>query len=654
MGEGSVRKKTKWKKAAPALLAAAIGMGGVMMPLANGFVAHAEEPAQTIAPMNDEQIASTFMTAVSKGNWEGAYALFNETLKKHVPAEIFPKVWQAKTAPYGKLGKPLSIKRETNSVHTNVVMTYEAEKFPMDITINFDKDGYIDDFYIPFYYTPASQYKEPSYDKKENYMEKEVTIGEGEFALSGTLTMPKGKGPFPVVVLVHGSGPNDKDESLYSTKPFRDIAVGLANKDIAVLRYEKVTREHHIKSGMNPKLTIQEETVDDAIKAVELLQTIPQVDKKQVYVLGHSQGGYALPRIIEADREHKIAGGIVVSGPSGKFQDLMLWQQQDALERAKKQGAPPEQLEALKANLAFWEQQIALINDPKYSKDSIPKELQFPNAYWWYELRDYVPTQLAAKQDVPLLIMQGGKDLQVPLSHINEWKDALVNRDNVIYKQYPNLIHLLVNYAGEPDYSEYAIPANVPENFIQHMANWIEGGKRSVSFSDVKEGFWAYEELQFAAEEGYVNGYPDGTFQPNKEVTRAQAAKLVANALGFKEEDVTDQTKFTDIPADSEFLPYVRFLKQKGIMSGYKDGTFKPNEKLTRAQMAKLLTTAFQLKGHPTKPFKDVHNGHWAARYIDALAANGITTGKPDGTFAPNKKMTRAQAAAFLYRVLQL
>ncbi|MFC3884608.1 S-layer homology domain-containing protein [Bacillus songklensis] len=650
-----MKKKIKWKKAAPALLAAAIGTSGVMMPETSGLVAvaHAEEPAPTIAPMNYEQAASTFMTAASKGNWEGAYALFNETLKKHVPAEVFQKVWEAKTAPFGKLGKPLSIKRETNSVHTNVVMTYEAEKFPMDITINFDKDGNIDDFYIPFYYTPASQYKEPPYEKKENYVEKDITIGEGELALPGTLTIPKGEGPFPVVVLVHGSGPNDKDESLYSMKPFRDIAVGLANRNIAVLRYEKVTREHHIKSGMNQKLTIQEETINDAVKAVHLLQTLPQIDKNQMYVLGHSQGGYALPRILEADHEHQIAGGIVVSGPSGKFQDLMLWQQQDALERAQEQGAPSEQLEALKANLAFWEQQIALINDPKYSKDHIPKEFRLPNAYWWYELRDYVPTQLAAKQKVPLLMMQGGKDLQVAPSHINEWKAALANRDNVTYKQYPNLIHLLVNYAGEPDYSEYAIPANVPENFIQHIANWIKGGKRPVSFSDVKEEFWAYEEIQFAAEEGYVNGYPDGTFQPNQNVTRAQAAKLIANAIGFKEEKVTDQTAFTDIPEDNEFLPYVRFLKQKGIMSGYKDGTFKPEEKLTRAQMAKLVAMAFQLKGHSAKPFKDVPNGHWAADYIDALTVNGIATGKPDGTFAPNEKVTRAQAAAFLYRALQ-
>ncbi|WP_139367962.1 S-layer homology domain-containing protein [Priestia abyssalis] len=652
-----MKKQKKWKKVGPVVLAAAIGTSGVMMPAANDLMVQAEEPANTIAPMNFEQVASTFMTAVSKENWEGAYALLNETLKKQVPAEMLPNIWQAKTAPFGKLGKQLSIKRKTNSIHTNVVMTYEGELSPVEITINFDKDGYIDDFYLPFYYTPASQYKEPSYEKKENYVEKDVKIGEGDFALPGTLTLPKGEGPFPAVVLVHGSGPNDQDEALYSTKPFRDIAVGLANEGIAVLRYEKVTREHHIKTAMNQKLSIEGETINDAIKAIERLNTVPEVNQDELYVLGHSQGGYALPRILQADKSRQIAGGIVVAGPSGKFQDLMLWQQQQAVERAQKQGLPAEQVEALKANLAFWEQQIALINNPSYSKENIPKEFQIGNGYWWYELRDYVPAQLAASQDVPLFIMQGEKDLQVPPSQLKNWEEALSERENVTYKLYPNLIHLLVDYEGEPNFSEYAIPANVPEGFIGDLANWIKGEKtpslEDAMFSDVSPSYWAFREIQQIASQGYVNGYPDGTFQPNKQVTRGQAAKIVANALGFKEDKVTDETVFTDLPAKHEFLLYVRFLKQQGILSGYEDGTFKPNEPLTRAQMAKLLSTAFKLKGHPTKPFKDIKAGHWAAEYIDALAANGITTGKPDGTFAPNEHVTRAQAAAFLYRVLQ-
>ncbi|WP_338754462.1 alpha/beta fold hydrolase [Bacillus sp. FJAT-52991] len=648
-----MKKQKRWQKVSPILLAATIGVSGIMIPADHLSHVQAQETVHPIAPVSAEQVATSFMTAVTNEKWDEAYGLLNDNLKKHISQEDLSRIWQAKTAPFGTIGKQLSVKKVVNMVHTNIVMTYEGANFPMDITINLDKSGRIDDFFIPFYYSPPSQYKKPTYEKEENYFEQQVKIGEGELALPGTLTMPKGKGPFPAIVLVHGSGPNDQDESLHSTKAFRDIAVGLANEGIAVLRYEKVTREHHLKTGMNAKFSIQEETINDAIKAVQLLDTLPKVND-EIYVLGHSQGGYAMPRILETDKTKQIKGGIIVSGPSGKFQDLMLKQQRDGLERAKEQGLPPEQLEAAKANLAFWEQQIALINNPAYSKDNIPKEFQLPNAYWWFELRDYVPAQLAAKQNVPLLIMQGGKDLQVPPSYLDDWKNALANRKDVSYEMYPDLIHLLVNYKGEPDFSEYAIPANVPEEFIQDISDWVKGDKHSVSFTDVGSDFWAYKEIQFIAEKGYINGYKDGSFQPNKAVTRAHAAKILANALNFDPKLVKDSTEFKDVASDNEFLPYIRFLKQKGVLSGFKDGTFRPNEELTRAQLAKLLSTAFDLKGHPTKPFKDVSKNYWAAPYIDALAANGITVGNSNGTFGPTQKVTRAQAAVFLYRTIQL
>ncbi|OZI10752.1 hypothetical protein CEW92_15085 [Bacillaceae bacterium SAS-127] len=648
-----MKKQRSWKKVSPVVLAVTIGVSGIMVPADHESHVQAQETVNTIAPVNAEQVAASFMTAVTNEKWAEAYELLSANLKKHISQEDLSRIWQAKTAAFGEIGKQTSVKKAENSVHTNIMMTYEGTTFPMDITINLDKAGHVDDFFIPFYYSPPSQYKKPTYEKEGSYSEQQVKIGEGELALPGTLTMPKGKGPFPAVVLVHGSGPNDQDESLYSTKAFRDIAVGLANEGIAVLRYEKVTREHHLKTGMNSKFSIQEETIDDAVKAVQLLGDHPEVSN-QIYVLGHSQGGYAMPRILEADKQKQIKGGIIVSGPSGKFQDLMLKQQQDGLERAKEQGLPPEQLEAAKANLAFWEQQIALINNPAYSKDNIPKEFQLPNAYWWFELRDYVPVELAAKQNVPLLILQGGKDLQVPPSDLQDWQDALSNRKNVGYKMYPDLIHLLVNYKGEPDFSEYAIPANVPEEFIKDINNWVKDGNSSVDFTDVVSDFWAYKEIQFIADKGYINGYKDGSFQPNKVVTRAHAAKLLANALNYDHKLIKDSTNFKDVAPDNEFLPYIRFLKQKGVLSGFKDGTFRPNDELTRAQLAKLLSIAFELKGHSPKPFKDVSKNYWAAPYINALAANGITVGNSNGTFGPNQKVTRAQAAVFLYRTVKL
>ena len=97
--------------------------------------------------------------------------------------------------------------------------------------------------------TDPNQFINPGYNHPENYTEKQVTFGEEPFTLPGVLTLPKGDGPFPVVVLVHGSGAHDMDETVFSFKPFRDLAVGLANHGIAVLRYDKRTHTHAIKSS---------------------------------------------------------------------------------------------------------------------------------------------------------------------------------------------------------------------------------------------------------------------------------------------------------------------------------------------------------------------------------------------------------------------
>src|SRR5205823_4382224 len=113
--------------------------------------------------------------------------------------------------------------------------------------------------------------------------------------LPGTLTAPKQGGTFAAVVLVHGSGPNDKDETFGPNKPFRDLAWGLAARGIAVLRYDKRSKIHPEQFRGN--FTVKEETVDDALAAVNLLHKASRINPKRIYVLGHSLGGMLIPRL---------------------------------------------------------------------------------------------------------------------------------------------------------------------------------------------------------------------------------------------------------------------------------------------------------------------------------------------------------------------
>src|SRR5215471_14652653 len=148
-------------------------------------------------------------------------------------------------------------------------------------------------------------------------------LSNGEWILPGTLSVPKGEGPFAAVVLVHGSGPNDRDETIGPNKPFRDLAWGLASQGIVVLRYDKRTKVYPEKMReLVSTLTVKEEVIDDALNAVSLLRGIPGVNPQRIVVLGHSLGGYLLPRIGAADRG--IAGLIMLAGMCRPFEDAIL------------------------------------------------------------------------------------------------------------------------------------------------------------------------------------------------------------------------------------------------------------------------------------------------------------------------------------------
>lgn len=323
------------------------------------------------------------------------------------------------------------------------------------------------------YIGPSSSggYQKPAYDNPAAYTEQEVRIGEGQWALPATLTLPQGEGPFPAVVLVHGSGPHDRDSSMGAAKPFRDLAVGLAAKGIAVLRYDKVTYEHTFKVAADPKFTLKKETVDDAVTAVKLLKQTPKIDPGRIFVAGHSQGGFAMPLIIDADQSKDIAGAIVLSGPSLKFADTLIEQQQELVARVKKLGQDPAPFEQ---QAAAWTQIAQLVNDPQYTVDHMPEKFPLSPAYWWFEQKNYKPVDLAVKQQTPMLVLQGENDWQVTMNQFNEWKKSLQGRSGVEFKSYPKMNHLLAEYDGISIGAEYAMPSNVSSALISDIAAWIQ------------------------------------------------------------------------------------------------------------------------------------------------------------------------------------
>lgn len=604
-------------------------------------VAPLNTQAESITNVNFELQAKEFIEVAMKQDWEAALPYLSPNLKP-LTKEMLSTLWTSLTAPYGKINKTELIDVKDNGVHHQAVFLFTAEAGPYEFTLRLDDQGRVDDFAVANFY-PPNHFPNPDYNHSENYIEKQVVIGEGKFSLPGILTVPKGEGPFPVVVLVHGSGPNDMDETNYVSKPFRDMAMGLANEGIAVLRYDKRTNAHTVKTTLEPAFTIQEETVIDANLAVKKLKALPEIDADNIFVLGHSQGGYALPLILKNDKNGDIKGGIGVASLAGKFQDLLLWQLEQQIIRAEKMGAPTEQIQSAKGAYEFHKEQFSIINNPDITLENLPANYQLGMPHWWFGIRDYEPVGLAKEQDVPLLILHGEKDFQVPTTEFDQLKDGLAHRDNVQFKLYPNMMHMLVDFAGEPNgMTEYMTTGNVPEEFISDLSQWIKTGKVSEQpevdmdeFKDFKADQYWSEPFSWAVNKGIIKGYPGDQLRPNESLKESHLLNIYfrytmgSKLLDESVESIYELAKEASLPVSGKGSAVVTrgeaavilaktlskkdmveedavaWLYEKGVVEGYKNEngqilkdyqSFKPNERVSRAHFVTMLHRIDQMK----------------------------------------------------------
>lgn len=187
--------------------------------------------------------------------------------------------------------------------------------------------------------------------------------------------------------------------------------------------------------------------------------------------------------------------------------------------------------------------------------------------------------------------------------------------------------------------------------YLAELEAAYENNYVSSTYFDVKMNHWAFGAIQYLNKSGLTKGYPNGTFKPNDSLTRAEAASLIARALNLK---TTKPNPFNDVNKNNFAYADIAAVAEKGIVVGREDGKFHPNGALTRAEMASILTRAFTLSPQTTTPkaFNDVPTSHWAYSSITQLVKSELTSGYPDGTFKPNEQITRAEFASFLDRVL--
>lgn len=222
-----------------------------------------------------ETAARDFVSLLNQKEFVKAVELFDTNMKKAVLPAKLRAIWNDQLEATGAFQSIHRTRSEVLGSYHFVFVTCQFKEQRFDIKVAFDKANNIAGFgFVP---TLHARYQAPEYANKDTFRESEIQVGHS-WALPGTLTVPIDKGPFPAIILVHGSGPQDRDETIGPNKPFRDLAWGLASRGIVVLRYEKRTRQYATKlAAGTDNLTVQEESIADASEAVSLLQKINAV-----------------------------------------------------------------------------------------------------------------------------------------------------------------------------------------------------------------------------------------------------------------------------------------------------------------------------------------------------------------------------------------
>lgn len=171
-------------------------------------------------------------------------------------------------------------------------------------------------------------------------------------------------------------------------------------------------------------------------------------------------------------------------------------------------------------------------------------------------------------------------------------------------------------------------------------------------FYDVPSSHFAYNSINNLVSKKIINGYPDGTFRPNNHLTREEAAKIIVFAMGVPHKGKV--SNFPDVPKNGWSTSVIAAARQTEIINGYPDGNFRPKNNVTREEVAAMVAKAFdfKMKSGAVK-FKDVSSGSWSKRSIDLLTSNKIINGYSDRTFRPKKPITRAEFAVFISKALK-
>ncbi|KAM0425580.1 hypothetical protein ACHAPT_009111 [Fusarium lateritium] len=416
---------------------------------------------------NEQQlaiIATQTIQLLQDGRWDELRNQFALPLCFVLTETVLEKGWQmiiATTGPIQRIGQPvisggwfLSAKVPVHFARANLALILQMRSLGRLIGLRVS----------PLLAAGLGQdWRPPPYVELGSEREVDVRLGS-KLEVPGILCLPQQQGVFPCVVFLSGSGACDRDSTVGSVKPLKDLALGLAQRGIASIRFDKVTLKHGQKFKNSATVTVGDEYLDQAHDAITQAKQHPEIDSGRIFIIGHSLGATVAPYLAHSD--DRVRGIVLLAAPS---QPLHRAHVRQLRYFASLDSEPVEAMQKLIAE-AEKKADAADSNSTTAAKD-LPFGLP---ASYWASLHDLDPLGTAQKLTKPMLLLQGSRDYQVTVADdFVEWERALCNKGNACLRVYEGLDHCFIKGEGRSTPADYDVPDNVDVEVVRDISCWI-------------------------------------------------------------------------------------------------------------------------------------------------------------------------------------
>lgn len=405
---------------------------------------------------------AALVAALSSGDTVKAGADFDATMKAALPPEALAAVWLSTVAKLGVFeGADTAVAAAGNDAAPHLaVVPLRFKEGMLNAVVACDRGGKVAGFHLVPRPDSRTETQVPSADR---FTTEPMTVGSGAMKLGATLYRPRAApASLPAVLLIAGSGPQDRDSTVGATKPLRDVAVGLAQRGIVVLAYDKRTYAH----PEHPVATVDDEVVDDAVDALRRLASVPDVDASRLFVLGHSWGGTWAPRV--AQRAGNVAG-MVLLAPGVEPLDEAYRRQLRFL--AERDGRVDEQEKAALDQAAAEAARLDELRHGKAVDGRLP--LGIPASYW-SGLNGYDPVETARSVGRPVLALWAERDYQVPAKPgLARWRAVFGDSAALTTVIVDGVGHTFLPMTDPPTPEKLLEPGHVRVDVVERIAAWI-------------------------------------------------------------------------------------------------------------------------------------------------------------------------------------